>query len=85
MTTSASAGGVTFSLTCSVIDLTTDMREVTCTVSWTRSGTTTVSTATGSWLQQLSFTRPSTTQRTYTRTTTSWFTKYGLNHAAQRS
>jgi hypothetical protein len=80
------ASGVTFNLSRSVATLTTDLVEVTFTVTWTKGGTTTAaSTPTGSWLQQLSFYRESPVARTYTRKSTTWFGKYGLNQAAQRS
>jgi Tfp pilus assembly protein PilV len=83
--TSSAAGCVTFSVARIVSDLTTDLREVTFVVSWTKSGTTTAAnTTTGTWLQKLSFYRESPIARTYSRSSTSWFTKYGLNYAAQR-
>lgn len=86
LTTSTAAGGATFSITRSVVDVTTDLREITISVSWTKGGTTTAaSTPTGSWLQKLAFYRESPIARTYTRSSTTWLTKYGLNHAAQRS
>lgn len=84
--TAITASGVTFQLAIDVTDVMTDLREVTLTVTWTKSGTITdASTATGSWLQQLSFSRASPIARTYSRSSTSWFGKYGLNNAAQRS
>ena len=47
---------------------------------WTKSGTTTAATtATGSWFNQLSFAGPSPIARTYTRKSTAYFGKYGLN------
>jgi Tfp pilus assembly protein PilV len=64
----------------------TDLKEVTFTVTWNKSGTNTAATAaTGSWLNQLSFASPSPIARTYTRTATAYFGKYGLNLAYQRS
>jgi len=67
-------------------DGTTDLKEVTFTVTWNKSGTSTAATtATGSWLNQLSFASPSPIARTYTRTATAYFGKYGLNLAYQRS
>ncbi|MFZ5497149.1 MAG: hypothetical protein ACOZE5_17655 [Verrucomicrobiota bacterium] len=72
-------------LTRTTSDVTTDLKEVTFTVTWQKGGTSTTSTPTGSWLQKLAFYRDSPIARTYTRSSTSWFAKYGLNHAAQRS
>ena len=67
-------------------DTVTDLKEVTFTVTWNKSGTNTAATAaTGSWLNQLSFASPSPIARTYTRTATAYFGKYGLNLAYQRS
>jgi Tfp pilus assembly protein PilV len=78
--------GVTFNLARTVTNLTTDLYEVTLTVTWTKGGTTTeANTTTGSWLQQIAFRRDTPIARTYTRRSTTWFTKYGLNHAIQRS
>jgi len=78
--------GVTFNLTRTVTNPTTDLYEVTLTVTWTKNGTlTAASTTTGSWLQQIAFRRDTPIARTYTRSCTTWFTKYGLNHAIQRS
>ena len=86
LTNSTASGGVSFSVSRMATNLTTDMREVTFVVSWTKSGTTAAaSVATGSWLQRLSFSRSSPIARTYNRASTTWFTKYGLNHAIQRS
>lgn len=80
------ASGVTFTLARDVTTVTTDLVEVTLTVTWTKGGTTTAaSTPTGSWLDVISFQRETPIARTYTRSSTSWFTKYGLNHAIQRS
>ncbi len=65
---------------------TTDLKEVTFTITWTKSGTNTAaSTSSGSWFEQLAFYRPSSAARTYTRKTTAFFGKYGLNHSIQRS
>lgn len=78
--TAIAASGVTFTLASTVTTVTTDLREVTFTVTWTKSGTTTAATtATGSWLNQLSFASPSPIARTYTRMSTAYFGKYGLN------
>jgi hypothetical protein len=78
--TAIAASGVTFTLASTVTTVTTDLREVTFTVTWTKSGTTTAATtATGSWLDQLSFASPSPIARTYTRKSTAYFGKYGLN------
>lgn len=86
LTDSRIAGGVDFSVSRVISSPTADLREVIIVVSWTKGGTTTAaSAATGSWLQRLSFQRETPIARTYTRSMTSWFTKYGLNHAIQRS
>ena len=78
--TAIAASGVTFTLASTVTTITTDLREVAYTVTWTKSGTTTVATtATGSSLNQLSFSGPSAIARTYTRKSTAYFGKYGLN------
>jgi len=67
-------------------DSVTDLKEVTFTVTWTKSGTNTAATtATGSWFDQLSFASPSPISRTYTRSATAYYGKYGLNLAYQRS
>lgn len=81
-----SSSGVTFTLTRTVTTLTTDLREVNFTVTWTKSGTTTASsTPTGSWLQRLSFYRESPISRVYTRSSVSCFGRYGLILNIQRS
>ncbi|MEJ1972726.1 MAG: hypothetical protein WDM96_09780 [Lacunisphaera sp.] len=92
MDTANVALGTTFSLKRSVAtidtdsDGTTDLVEVTFTVQWTKSGTTTTAqTPTGSWLNQLTFFSPSPIKRTYTRSMTAFFGKYGLNLNTQRS
>jgi Tfp pilus assembly protein PilV len=78
--TAIAASGVTFTLASTVNTITTDLREVTFTVTWTKSGTTTAATAaTGSWFNQLSFAGPSPIARTYTRKSTAYFGKYGLD------
>lgn len=84
---SAIAGsGVTFTLKREVSDLTTDLREITFTVTWAKRGTTAAATtATGSWLQRLSFSGSAPISRTYTRKSTAYFGKYGLNLNIQRS
>jgi prepilin-type N-terminal cleavage/methylation domain-containing protein len=80
------ASGVSFKLSRSVATLTTDLREVTFTVQWQKSGTVSAASApTGSWLEKLSFYRPSPIARTYTRVSVAYFTKYGLNLSVQRS
>lgn len=83
---SITSSGVSFQLERDVTDLTTDLREVTLTVTWTKSGTTTDATAaTGSWLQGLSFSGAAPIARIYTRKSTAYFGKYGLNLNVQRS
>lgn len=78
--------GVTFMLATAVSTPVTDMREVTFTVTWTKSGTTTAATATtGTWLQKLAFSNLSPIARTYRRVGVAYFTKYGLNLNVQRS
>jgi Tfp pilus assembly protein PilV len=71
----------------SVTDVVTgSMREVTFTVTWQKSGTTSAAnTATGSWLQQLSLGGNSPVRRTYVRKGFGFFGKYGLNLNVQRS
>jgi hypothetical protein len=77
---------VSFTITRTVSDVTTDLREVAFVVSWTKAGTTTsATTATGSWLSQLSFSRNSPISRTYTRSATGYFGRYGLSASIQRS
>jgi hypothetical protein len=84
--TAISGSGVTFSVARTVATITTDLREVTFTVTWTKSGTTAAaSAATGSWLNQLAFSRATPISRTYTRSGTGYFGKYGLNLNLQRS
>lgn len=79
------ASGATFNLARTVTNVTTDLYEVTLTITWTKSGTTTAAnTATGSWLDQLSFSGNSPISRTYTRTATAYFGKYGINNSYQR-
>ncbi len=78
--TAIAASGVTFNLARTVSTVTTDLREVTFTVTWTKSGTTTAATTTtGSWFDQLSFAGSAPIARTYTRKSTAYFGKYGLN------
>lgn len=80
------ASGVSFRLATTVTTLTTDLREVAFTVQWTKSGTSSAAnTTTGSWLEKLSFYRPSPIARIYTRVSVAYFTKYGLNLNVQRS
>lgn len=84
--TAITSSGVRFTLATTVTTVTTDLREVTFTVTWTKSGTTAAaSTATGSWLDQLAFSRNAPISRTYTRTSTAYFGKYGLSLNLQRS
>ena len=60
--------------------------EVTFTVTWQKSGTTTAANqASGSWLDALSFSGNAPIARTYTRKATTFFGKYGLNNSIQRS
>ncbi|AOS44464.1 hypothetical protein Verru16b_01526 [Lacunisphaera limnophila] len=79
--------GVVLSLERTTVDLiASEMKEISFTIEWTKGGTTTAAaTATGTWLQRLSFQGSAPIARTYTRRSTTWFTKYGLNHAIQRS
>ncbi len=81
------ASGVSFTLATTVSTITTDLREVVYTVTWTKSGNNIAATPpTGSWLDQLSFfNQQSPIARTYTRVSTAYFTKYGLNLSYQRS
>lgn len=67
-------------------DGTADLKEVVFTLVWTKSGSTSAAaTPDGSWLDQLAFYRPSVIARTYTRKSTAYFGKYGLNLSMQRS
>jgi Tfp pilus assembly protein PilV len=60
--------------------------QVTFTVTWQKSGTTAAAnTATGSWLENLSFRGSAPVQRTYVRKGVGFFGKYGLNLNVQRS
>lgn len=62
------------------------MREVTFTVTWQKTGTTAAATtASGSWLEKLSFSGSAPIQRTYVRKGSAFFGKYGLNLSYQRS
>jgi hypothetical protein len=80
------ASGVTFRLATTVATPTSDLREVTFTVTWTKSGTSTAANvATGSLLQRLSLSGFAPINRTYTRSSTAYFGKYGLNLNVQRS
>jgi len=80
------ASGVSFQLATSVTTVTTDFREVTFTLQWTKSGTSAAANETsGSWLQKLSFAGSSPIARTYTRIGVAYFTKYGANLSMQRS
>jgi len=78
--------GVSFTLATAVATPTTDLKEVTFTVTWTKSGTNNAAVSTaGSLLQQLTFANQSPIARTYTRVGVAYFTKYGLNLSTQRS
>jgi hypothetical protein len=67
-------------------DGTADLKEISFTLTWTKSGSSTATAApTGSWLDQLAFYRPSAIARTYTRKSMAYFGKYGLNLSIQRS
>ncbi len=81
MGTDGSALGTTFTVTRMGSDLVSgNLREVTITVTWTKGGTTTAANAaSGNWLEKLSFSGPGSISRTYTRTMTAYFGKYGLN------
>ena len=80
------ASGVTFNFARTVANPTTNLYEVSLTVTWSKSGTTSAAaTATGSWLQRLAFSRNSPISRTYSRTTVTYITKLGLNQSYQRS
>lgn len=62
------------------------LREVTITVTWQKSGTTTsANAASGSWLSRLGFSGNASIRRTYVRKGSSYFGEYGLNHSYQRS
>lgn len=66
-------------------DTSADLKEVTFTLVWTKGGSSAAAaTPTGSWLNQLSFYRPSSIARTYTRVSVAYFGKYGVNLNAQR-
>lgn len=79
--------GTTMTLSRSVSDVISgSLREVTFTVTWQKSGTTTAaSTPGGSWLDQIAFSRPTSISRTYTRVMSAYFGKNGLSTAYQRS
>jgi prepilin-type N-terminal cleavage/methylation domain-containing protein len=83
--TAIAASGVTFTLARTVATVTSDLKEVSFTVTWTKSGTTTAATAaSGSWLDKLSFSGSAPIARTYTRKSSAYFGKYGLNNSVQR-
>lgn len=71
----------------SVVDVVSgNMRQVTFTVTWQKSGTTAVAnTVTGSWLEKLSLGGNASIRRTYVRKGFGFYSKYGLNLNAQRS
>jgi hypothetical protein len=78
--------GTTITLSRTTTDVTTDLKEVAFTVTWTKGGTTTAATTTaGSWLSRLAFNRESPISRTYTRSSFGYYGKYGLNLNVQRS
>ncbi len=80
------SSGVTFTLATAVATPVADLREVTFTVTWTKSGTNNAAVSTaGSLLEKLSFSNQSPIARTYTRVGVAYFTKYGLNLSNQRS
>ena len=73
------------SLTRSATDFTTDLREVTFTLTWNKSGSSAAATTpTGSWLNQIAYGRSAPIARTYTRKMSAYFGKYGLSINAQR-
>jgi len=64
----------------------TELKEVTFTVTWNKSGTNTEATqASGSWADSLGFSGNAPIARTYTRKSVAYFGKYGLNLNIQRS
>jgi Tfp pilus assembly protein PilV len=80
-----SGSGATFLIARTVTSMSADLYEVTLTVTWSKSGTSTATTIpSGSWLSQLTYSRNSPVSRTYTRTGTTYFGKYGLNNSIQR-
>ncbi len=84
--TAIAASGVTFNLSRDVTVVTNSLVEVTFAITWTKSGSNAAATTpSGSWLDKLSFYRPSSASRTYTRKATAFFGKYGLNNSIQRS
>ena len=84
--TAIAASGVTFNLARTVTAPTTNLYEVSLTITWTKSGTATAATtATGSWLQRLSFSGNAPISRTYTRTAVTYITKNGLNQSYKRA
>jgi len=84
--TAISASGVTFKIARTVTNPTSNLYEVSLTVTWTKSGTTTAATtATGSWLQRLSFSGNAPISRTYSRTAVAYVTKHGLNQSYKRA
>lgn len=87
--TSIAACGLTSSditLSRTTAEVTTDLKEVTFTLTWTKSGSSTAAAeATGNWVDQLAFYRPAAIGRIYTRKSTALFGKYGLNLSTQRS
>jgi Tfp pilus assembly protein PilV len=77
---------VTYQLARTVTLVTTDLYEVKLTITWTKSGTTAAAGApSGSWLDRLSFDRPTPISRTYTRSAVTFVGKNSLNNSFQRS
>jgi hypothetical protein len=80
------AEGVTFTITRNVTSLSTNYREITVVVSWSKGGTTAEANAVdGSWLNRLSFGGASPISRNYTRKGTAYYGKDGLSLTYQRS
>jgi hypothetical protein len=66
--------------------MTTNLYEVSLTITWTKSGTTAAATIpTGSWLDRLAFGRTSPISRTYSRSAVTYLGKNGLNQSFKRS
>lgn len=84
-----SACGLTasdISLSRTTASISADLKEISFTFIWTKSGSNAAaSTPSGSWFEQISFYRPTSASRTYTRKTTGFFGKYGLYNSIQRS
>lgn len=80
------AAGVPFTLSRTTTDvISNELKEVTFTITWSKTGTTAAATtATGSWLERLSFAGNAPVARTYTRTATVYYGRYGVNNSLQR-